>query len=49
MGCALSFYLGPSGEYFSGPDGTKNQFVDFVLCLYLEPTNPANSVEFSRL
>ena len=33
MGCALSFYLGPSGEYFRGPDGTKNQFVDFVLGL----------------
>lgn len=34
LGYALSsFYLGPSGEYFSGPDRTKNQFVDFVLGL----------------
>ena len=34
LGYALSsFYLGPSGEYFSCPDGTKNHFVDFVLGL----------------
>ena len=34
LGYALSsFYLGPSGEYFSCPDGTKNHFVDFVLDL----------------